>query len=71
MKQAFSSANMTDDELNKVFEKIDFNADGEINYSEFLAATIKKEKVLSQKNLELAFHHYDVDNTKFITPQNL
>jgi calcium-dependent protein kinase len=62
---------MSEEELSKIFDNIDFNKDGEINYSEFLAATIKKEKVISESNMKLAFHHFDTDNSGFITPDNL
>ena len=62
---------MTDSELNDIFEKIDFNADGEINYSEFLAATINKEKAVTMDNLKFAFTHFDVDNSGHITADNL
>jgi len=54
-----------------MFHKIDFNSDGQLNYTEFLAATINKEKVVTKQNLSLAFHHFDVDNTGFISAENL
>ena len=62
---------MTEDELNEIFGKLDFNKDGEINYSEFLAATVMKSKVVTDSNLKLAFHHFDVDNSGYITAANL
>lgn len=71
MKEAFKGSGMHEADLNAIFEKIDFNNDNEINYSEFLAATMNKEKVVSEANLNFAFHHFDVDNSGFITAQNL
>lgn len=62
---------MNNEELNQLFYNIDFNHDGELNYSEFLAATVNKEKAVSDNNLKLAFHHFDVDNSGFITDENL
>ena len=50
---------------------IDFNKDGDVNYSEFLAATINKQKCITEENLKYAFHHFDIDGTGFITPANL
>ena len=50
---------------------IDTDHDGVINYSEFLAATIDKQKTLTMQNLMFAFHHFDVDNSGYITEQNL
>ena len=37
---------------NKIFKEIDFNNDGSINFSEFLTANFKKEKLLSEEALE-------------------
>lgn len=45
--------------------------DGEINYSEFLAATVDKKVALNKANLEFAFHHFDTDNKGFITKNDL
>jgi Ca2+-binding EF-hand superfamily protein len=36
---------MTETELNDMFYKIDFNEDGKLNYTEFLAVTVAKDKV--------------------------
>ena len=72
MKDAFrGSCNCTEEELNQIFYKVDFNEDGQVNYSEFLAATINKEKAVSVSNLEFAFHHFDTDNSGVITTDNL
>ena len=71
MKQAFKSEIKNEQELNDLFNKIDFNEDGEINYSEFLAACIDKNKAVTEDNLQFAFHHFDVDNSGFITAENL
>lgn len=71
MKEAFKGSGMKEAELDEIFRKIDFNQDNEINYSEFLAACLNKDKVVTVSNLEFAFHHFDVDNSGFITAQNL
>ena len=71
LKKAFASCNMSDKEMNELFYKIDFNQDGQLNYTEFLAATVNKQKVTQKSNLKLAFHHFDIDNSGFITAQNL
>ena len=54
-----------------MFERIDFNHDGEINYTEFLAVTVDRRKAITENNLLFAFHHFDIDNTGFITEANL
>ena len=62
---------MPEDEINQIFERIDFNHDGEINYTEFLAVTVDRRKAITSANLTFAFHHFDIDNTGYITEENL
>lgn len=62
---------MTDTEVGEIFSKIDFHKDGYIRYDEFLAATINKEKAVLESNLKFAFHHFDIDDSGFITAENL
>jgi hypothetical protein len=38
---------MPPEDLDGIFKAIDFNKDGLINYSEFLAATVDKRKALT------------------------
>jgi len=48
MKDAFrTTGNCSEDELNQIFYKVDFNEDGQVNYSEFLAATIDRKKAVT------------------------
>lgn len=62
---------MSEQEVNSIFERIDFNHDGEINYSEFLAVTVDRRKAITENNMLFAFHHFDIDNSGFITEANL
>jgi len=71
LKKAFANCGMSNDEMNDLFYKIDFNQDGQLNYTEFLAATVDKQKVIQKQNMQLAFHHFDVDNSGTITKANL
>ena len=71
LKQAFEKSGLSNEEMNDLFYKIDFNQDGKLNYTEFLAATVDKNKAVTQQNLKLAFHHFDVDNSGKITSENL
>ena len=43
----------------------------EINYSEFIAATLDKKVYLNKERLYAAFKHFDIDNTNFITVDSL
>ena len=71
IREAFNELQMPEQEINQIFERIDFNHDGEINYTEFLAVTVDRRKAITEANMLFAFHHFDIDNTGFITEQNL
>ena len=57
--------------IDQLFSRFDINKKGEINYSEFLAATIDKKSALTKANLRFAFHHWDTDNVGYITKKAL
>lgn len=59
------------EQIDQIFSRFDFNKDGQINYSEFLAATVDKKNVLNTANLQFAFHHFDTDNEGYITKHDL
>lgn len=71
IRTAFNGLNMSEEELNAIFDRIDFNHDGEINYTEFLAVTVDRRKAVTDANMTFAFHHFDIDNSGFITEANL
>ena len=62
---------MTEEEVNSLFARMDVNHDGEINYTEFLTVTVDRRKAVTESNLLFAFHHFDIDNTGYITVENL
>lgn len=65
------SAAISQEDLKEIFKSVDFEKEGGINYSVFLAATVDKQKALTKQNLLFAFHHYDVSNSGFITEESL
>lgn len=71
IKEAFRKNNLTEEELNLLFRNLDFNDDGEINYTEFLAATVDRKQALNCANLKFAFHHFDSDNSGYLTHASL
>jgi len=71
IKEAFKESNIPNCDVEEVFKNLDFHHEGRINYSSFLAATVEKHKVLTLNNLWFAFHHFDVDNSGFITEDGL
>jgi calcium-dependent protein kinase len=42
IKEAFKGTSMPLEDVNSIFEMIDYDHDGVINYSEFIAATMDK-----------------------------
>jgi calcium-dependent protein kinase len=52
---------MAVDEVKKILERVDADGSGEIDYSEWIVATINKEKLLSPEKLKTAFSLFDKD----------
>lgn len=67
IRTAFNELNIPEEEINQIFERMDFNHDGQINYTEFLAVTVDRRKAITENNLLFAFHHFDIDGSGYIT----
>jgi calcium-dependent protein kinase len=52
-------------------KSVDLDGNGSIDYNEFLTATINREKIMSQKNLELAFQAFDKDGSGKISTDEI
>ena len=50
---------MTKEQIDAIFEKVDLDLSGSIDYNEFLLATINESKILSERNLKEAFSFMD------------
>jgi calcium-dependent protein kinase len=50
---------LKDYELKNIFEEIDQNGDGFIEYEEFLRATINQKQMMAEQNLKMAFDQFD------------
>ena len=59
--------NLTKKEIEDLFDSIDQNETGNIEYEELIRALSDKQKLLSEKNLAEAFKFFDIDNNGFIT----
>lgn len=57
--------------IDMIFNKLDFNNSGKINYSEFMAATVDKKIALTNANLLFAFNYFDTENKGYITKKDL
>jgi calcium-dependent protein kinase len=58
-------------EVERIFQTVDNDCNGFVDYSEFLVATLKKETVVSVKNLEYAFSLFDTDGNGTITAEEI
>ncbi len=58
-------------EFQEIMLEVDQDGDGLVNYSEFLAASINKAKLLSTQNLEIAFQMLDSDKNGVISLKEL
>ena len=57
--------------IEKIMENIDFDKNGEINYSEFLAATIDRKYFESKETIRTIFNHFDTKKEGVITSDSL
>lgn len=48
-------------EIKEIIKRIDADGDGEINYGEYLMASLNHNSLLSSERLEVAFRMFDVD----------
>lgn len=62
---------INNDYIDQLFQQLDFNNTGQINYSEFLAATVDKKTALKNANLLFAFNYFDIENKGYITKEDL
>lgn len=58
-------------EISKIIKEVDYNNDNEINYTEFLAATINPNILSEEKTIEGLFNQFDLDNDGVINKEEL
>ena len=58
---------MTDGDFNALFDRLDTNKNGSINYTEYMAGAMDLSLLTNMKNIESAFKFFDRDNSGFIT----
>ncbi len=59
--------NLSREDIENLFDTIDDNGTGNIEYEELIRALIDKEKLLTDKNLKEAFAFFDKDNNGTIS----
>ena len=60
-----------DDNIEKIFQGIDYDHSGQIHYKEFLAAAMESQGLVTQERLLEAFDRMDSDNSGKISKANL
>ena len=65
------SNKMNEKDIRELFDLIDVDQNGKIDYTEFLAATIQKKNYLKKERLLEAFSVFDKDNSGQITKNEL
>lgn len=65
------SDNYTDEEIDKLFDKLDDNKSGIIEYEELIRGFSDREKLLNEKNMRQAFNFFDKDKNGTISWQEI
>jgi calcium-dependent protein kinase len=60
-----------ENEIKEIIKRIDADGDGEINYGEFLMASLNHNSLLSSERLEIAFRMFDIDGNGEISIKEL
>ena len=71
LRQVLEDHGIPDQEVQKIFDEIDQDNSGTIDYSEFIAAAMGERVYLDEENLHDAFHRLDIDGTGFLTVDGL
>lgn len=66
-----SNFNFTKEQINEIVREVDLHQNGKINYTEFIAATLCVEKFMTDEKIREIFLHFDVDDTGFISKENI
>jgi calcium-dependent protein kinase len=61
----------SNDEIKELFNSIDINNNGQIMYTEFIAATLEAQGQLDEARIAEAFDRLDTDDTGFISKENI
>jgi calcium-dependent protein kinase len=62
---------MSQQEAKLIFNRLDLCNDHEIHYTEFVAAALQAKLLLNEKYIKEAFQKFDVNNTGFISEEDL
>jgi len=67
----FKNFSLSEEEFEEMMATLDSDQSGFIEYEEFLRASMKIENVITDKNLEQAFHFFDEDKSGNLEPAEI
>ena len=62
---------INEEEVEKMFDAVDIDKSGYIDYSEFVVATMNEKALFSEKKLKAAFKMFDKDGSGFISKDEI
>ena len=62
---------ITEEQVDEMFERIDLDGNGTIDYTEFVMATISESNLVTQERLKQAFKMFDKDNSGALSPEEI
>jgi len=69
--QEYFGRSLNDSEINEMFDKVDADGSGAIDYSEFIVATMNEKNLLSNNKLQTAFKMFDKDGGGSISVEEI
>jgi len=71
-KDAMAKQNIPNDRIEQIFNSIDVSRNGEVDYTEFLAAAINsQENLVARSSIKAAFNSLDRDGDGYITREDI
>ena len=67
----FFGKNMEKDDIIKMFNAVDIDGSGFIDYSEFVVAAMNEKNLLTNEKLQAAFRMFDKDGSGFISSEEI
>ena len=73
MKTAIKNSNyqIPDEKVDEIIDEVDYFGNNQINYTEFLVATMDVKNFLDDAKLQALFNQFDTDNSGNITKENI
>lgn len=67
----YNNRTLAEEEVDKIIVQVDHNMSGNIDFTEFITASLTKEKLLSKTRIEQAFKMFDLDGNGFISKSEI